>query len=258
MVPAQTPGVQVRRRSRRPAIACTLCHKRKIRCNRAKPCSSCLRSRSGAVGCVYENETPNQPIIPSAEPLRGPSRIDTSDELLVMEKLNPNKESQFQALTSYNSSIARSNSAINPSLPNSTVASSWTESSTPASTSEQSDRSAEALRLQLRIDHLESKLSKQSQFHPHQSPASAFSSRPPPAPNSNTDLDMEIISSRLGGTFQILSLKNACLNEPRPPIAHSLGLKTRLFGQSHWAVSTARLVRYHPYWHLCSRERLLN
>ncbi|CAG7557576.1 unnamed protein product [Fusarium equiseti] len=35
------------RRRRRPAVACTLCRKRKMRCNRESPCSNCKRSRQG-------------------------------------------------------------------------------------------------------------------------------------------------------------------------------------------------------------------
>ncbi|KAF2630996.1 putative C6 transcription factor [Macroventuria anomochaeta] len=40
------------RRRRRPAISCTLCRRRKIRCNKESPCSNCVRSRNAL--CVYE------------------------------------------------------------------------------------------------------------------------------------------------------------------------------------------------------------
>ncbi|KAF2439046.1 hypothetical protein P171DRAFT_370465 [Karstenula rhodostoma CBS 690.94] len=43
---------QPRRRRRRPAVSCTLCRRRKIRCNRETPCSNCTRSRSSV--CEYE------------------------------------------------------------------------------------------------------------------------------------------------------------------------------------------------------------
>ncbi|KAL4818056.1 hypothetical protein BDW67DRAFT_190158 [Aspergillus spinulosporus] len=42
------PGKQ----RRRPKVSCMLCRTRKIKCNRERPCSNCLRSRTGA--CVYE------------------------------------------------------------------------------------------------------------------------------------------------------------------------------------------------------------
>ncbi|KAF2681793.1 hypothetical protein K458DRAFT_391743 [Lentithecium fluviatile CBS 122367] len=46
--------VETGRRRRRPAVSCTLCRRRKIRCNREVPCSNCIRSKAEA--CVYENE----------------------------------------------------------------------------------------------------------------------------------------------------------------------------------------------------------
>ncbi|KAL4747316.1 hypothetical protein BDW72DRAFT_206607 [Aspergillus terricola var. indicus] len=42
------PGKQ----RRRPKVSCILCRTRKIKCNRERPCSNCLRSRTGT--CVYE------------------------------------------------------------------------------------------------------------------------------------------------------------------------------------------------------------
>ncbi|KAL4765480.1 uncharacterized protein BDW70DRAFT_168767 [Aspergillus foveolatus] len=42
------PGKQ----RRRPKVSCMLCRTRKIKCNRERPCSNCLRSRTGT--CVYE------------------------------------------------------------------------------------------------------------------------------------------------------------------------------------------------------------
>ncbi|CAK7214909.1 hypothetical protein SEUCBS140593_002349 [Sporothrix eucalyptigena] len=45
------------RRRRRPAVSCTLCRRRKIRCNREQPCSNCLRARKN-VACVYEELPP--------------------------------------------------------------------------------------------------------------------------------------------------------------------------------------------------------
>lgn len=55
-----------RRRRRRPAVTCTVCRKRKIRCNREYPCNNCTRSR-GAV-CVYEDCPPLRPRSSTGEP----------------------------------------------------------------------------------------------------------------------------------------------------------------------------------------------
>ncbi|KAH0848284.1 putative C6 transcription factor [Fonsecaea pedrosoi] len=55
-----TPGQQMsepeRRRRRRPAVSCTVCRKRKIRCNREHPCNNCTRSRDAV--CIYEDFPP--------------------------------------------------------------------------------------------------------------------------------------------------------------------------------------------------------
>ncbi|TLS28821.1 hypothetical protein PpBr36_01410 [Pyricularia pennisetigena] len=42
------------RRRRRPAVSCTLCRQRKVRCSRGTPCTNCIRSRTG--NCVYDND----------------------------------------------------------------------------------------------------------------------------------------------------------------------------------------------------------
>ncbi|ORY19557.1 hypothetical protein BCR34DRAFT_471780 [Clohesyomyces aquaticus] len=46
------------RRRRRPAVSCSLCRRRKIRCNQETPCSNCIRSKSAS--CVYDNQSPRQ------------------------------------------------------------------------------------------------------------------------------------------------------------------------------------------------------
>ncbi|KAF4857120.1 Hybrid PKS-NRPS synthetase lepA [Colletotrichum siamense] len=50
------------------------------------------------------------------------------------------------------------------------------------------------------------------------------------------DADVEIISSQLGGTFHIHSTRDTFLGQDQPLIANGLGFKTRLLGQSHWAI----------------------
>ncbi|KAF2811945.1 uncharacterized protein BDZ99DRAFT_384297 [Mytilinidion resinicola] len=44
------------RRRRRPAVSCSVCRKRKIRCNREFPCSNCVRSKNDT--CVYDDNPP--------------------------------------------------------------------------------------------------------------------------------------------------------------------------------------------------------
>ncbi|KXJ87991.1 hypothetical protein Micbo1qcDRAFT_151510 [Microdochium bolleyi] len=45
------------RRRRRPAVSCTLCRRRKIRCNKELPCSNCRKSPKNH--CVFENPPSN-------------------------------------------------------------------------------------------------------------------------------------------------------------------------------------------------------
>ncbi|KAL7925591.1 hypothetical protein ACQKWADRAFT_227368 [Trichoderma austrokoningii] len=52
----KTVVVEGERRRRRPAISCALCRKRKLRCNRQRPCSNCIRAK--AETCVYESHSP--------------------------------------------------------------------------------------------------------------------------------------------------------------------------------------------------------
>ncbi|KAK1759063.1 hypothetical protein QBC47DRAFT_457411 [Echria macrotheca] len=57
-VPVPVP-VPVRRR-RRPAVSCTQCRARKIRCNRENPCNNCLKSRNAV--CSYDSNGPPQSV----------------------------------------------------------------------------------------------------------------------------------------------------------------------------------------------------
>lgn len=236
-----TPDGQARRRSRRPATSCTLCHKRKIRCNRARPCSNCLRSKTGASGCAYENDAPNQSQVPPS--------VSSSDQ--TQHASDQAAQPQSQYLTPSSSGISTQKSTGFPSMSGSLADNSWTQPPKPASASGRSSHGTEALRLQLRVQQLESQLSNQSQSIPRRSPAllssPAVSSSPAPTTvrASAMDADVEIISSQLGGTFHIHSTRDTFLGQDQPLIANGLSFKTRLLGQSHWAVSTAHLARPH-------------
>jgi hypothetical protein len=55
--------------------------------------------------------------------------------------------------------------------------------------------------------------------------------------------DIETMTSRLSGMLHI-HRKRGASDQPEP-IPHNVSLKTRLFGQSHWAVSGVCLVSAH-------------
>ncbi|KAL3456762.1 hypothetical protein BJX64DRAFT_296384 [Aspergillus heterothallicus] len=57
-----------------PKGSCVACRKRKIRCDRDRPCSSCVRSRGGAARCVYDCGTLLRPGSGSGAVSHAPSR----------------------------------------------------------------------------------------------------------------------------------------------------------------------------------------
>ncbi|KAL4985030.1 hypothetical protein BDW68DRAFT_193266 [Aspergillus falconensis] len=168
------PGKQ----RRRPKVSCMLCRARKIRCNRERPCSNCLRSRTGA--CVYESLDPSS--LSSGWQLTAPA------ELL-------NTATGAPGTPSHASSLAAESSS-----------------------------DAETTRLKLRIQYLESQLASTTPF----------------AHDVQPGCDIEATSSHLSGTFHLHYERDP---EHAEPIARGFSLKTRLLGQSHWAVSIAYLVR---------------
>ncbi|PYI04091.1 hypothetical protein BO78DRAFT_373845 [Aspergillus sclerotiicarbonarius CBS 121057] len=178
-------------RRRRPAVSCNLCRKRKIRCNRQKPCSNCLRARNGA--CIYGT--------PQSQPDSSPATHIALDSA---------SRTSRPTLPSHTGSLVNSSSV-----------------STPISQS--SAQETELGRMKLKIQQLEEQLAKQAP--PIQSPLLTHDS------NSN----IETTSSRLGGTFHVHTERDS-LGQPQA-IARSIAYKTRLLGQSHWAVNGILLIR---------------
>ncbi|KAK0384093.1 hypothetical protein NLU13_8182 [Sarocladium strictum] len=198
-------------RRRRPAVSCTLCRRRKIRCNRETPCSNCLRSRSEA--CVYVNEGANNhahhPSSSRRTPISGPT-LDSARNSTVIDSTSSTTSSTTVPSRSSNSLPTRS-----------------TGPSTPSGQSSSQDD--ESIRLKLRIQQLEEQLSKSDLETNRSTVSTPYSS-------------VETASSRLGGTFH-LHLERASLGQPTAGIARGVTHKTRLFGSSHWATSGVPLVR---------------
>ncbi|KFY40155.1 hypothetical protein V494_03628 [Pseudogymnoascus sp. VKM F-4513 (FW-928)] len=182
------------RRRRRPTVSCTLCKRRKIRCNREAPCSNCLRSRNGT--CVYENHTsaPPRPVV----------------------RLNPEQTEGFEREPS---ASRRSEQALN-SLP--------TPSSSAASPV------PDVAAMQRRIRELESELAgvsiKQtpSKNAPVELAPALFD------PFSTQKEDTLTTSTKLGGTFHVHNESSECGSGRVGGIPRSVTHKTRVFGQSHW------------------------
>lgn len=183
--------------------SCILCRKRKVRCNRGMPCSNCLRSKSKSNTCVYEN-SPGQ-IGPA-----GPASAPVS-----------------RAAVSANSPHVSHRSTIT-SQPPSSLSSSSAGVSTPTSLQLSSSTDSQSLELRLRIRQLEEQLSKKTTPEHYHSPTSITTS------------NIQKLSTNLGGTFHVHCESSS--SGQSQTIARSVAHKTRLFGQSHWAVNAILLV----------------
>lgn len=191
--------------------SCTLCRRRKIRCNRETPCSNCLRSRSDV--CTYE--LPKQPPITEVGNAQGNGRV-----------LAPKSQTSHYIDTvsdASNSVRTRSTQLSSSLIPGSSSA------STPASQRLLED--AEPAKLRERIRQLEEQLSAHEL-------CSSQHSRP------ESSVNMQSTTTRLGGTMHV-SLESSTPGQPRT-IPRSVVHKTRLLGQSHWAVSLVLAVSNRP------------
>ncbi|KAL1868871.1 hypothetical protein VTK73DRAFT_3451 [Phialemonium thermophilum] len=193
------------RRRRRPTMSCTLCRRRKIRCNRESPCSNCIRSKNTA--CVYENAGP--PLVASRYPQ---SHLEVA----------PSTASATSA--SRASSTSRGSASLShasSSMMAGGGGASYTNPSCYSShlyPSDASPRDAESLPCQ--IQRLEERLGRSA-------PTSASS----PA-LTTTNSTIETATSRIAGTIH-LHREGHSPGKP-PAITRSITHKRRLFGQSHW------------------------
>ncbi|KAJ0419389.1 hypothetical protein BJY00DRAFT_324420 [Aspergillus carlsbadensis] len=202
------------RQRRRPTVSCTLCRKRKIRCNRERPCDNCLRSRSG--DCTYEphkgslslQSAAGQISRPVAGPGTGRDSADTSSP---------------STSTVHDAGGAPSAGGRRPSV------------GIPTPSSEQFSQHTETARLELRIRQLESQLETAN------ATATAAQARTPVSVESGAVSGVETTSTRLGGTFHLHYRQGASGNSE--PIVQSVSVKARMFGQSHWSVGGVSLIR---------------
>lgn len=128
--------------------------------------------------------------------------------------------------------LARTSIASGPTLPSQASSSLFTTStatSTPPSQSSAQD--AESLSLKLKIKDLEEQLSK-------------LTSRPVDSSLENPNPTFQTLDSTISGTFYVQCEGSS--PGQQPAIARTVAHKTRLFGQSHWAVNGVLLVRLRP------------
>lgn len=187
--------------------SCSLCRKRKIKCNRESPCSNCLRSKSG--NCVYESLSPP------------PSRRHRHARISDLDRPEPDIY-QFPKPTDISSDTNRY-ATVSKSQSNSTSGfASSTEPSTPASQS--SSREVESLRI--KIQQLEDQLLRANR-------RSAGLSVPSPNYNISTT------TSHIAGTYHVQEEVPA--DGRIPTISRTIMHKTRVFGQSHWMNGVAQV-----------------
>ena len=186
--------------------SCTLCRRRKIKCNRETPCNNCLRSKNTI--CEYAK---------SSSPPRPRPRHGQSIELAPVSEAVGN--------TSSNSPDQFCNSTVETQLPSrssTTLVANSTSPSTPASQS--TARDVELLKF--KVKQLEERLSKVGK-------SSVKSAAPSP------NWDYRTTTSHIAGTFHVH--REPPSEGQAATMSRTIIHKTRMFGQSHWMYGVAQV-----------------
>ncbi|RAH85809.1 hypothetical protein BO86DRAFT_445652 [Aspergillus japonicus CBS 114.51] len=199
------------RRRRRPAVSCSLCRRRKIKCDRQLPCSHCTRSGNEAT-CEYDNTELSRP--PQSAFGVTPTRPDPY-AIPTEGALHTSRTAPYTIPTGGTLHTSRTASSV-PS-PHSAA---HTTASTKASTvaSPQSDPNVEALKD--RVRQLEQRLAE--------TVAKPAIQPPPVAPIP----EVVTAGSTLTGLFHLHHENDPA--RPAVAITRSIMHKSRLFGQSFW------------------------
>ncbi|KAF7623754.1 hypothetical protein F9C07_5260 [Aspergillus flavus] len=164
------------RRRRRPAVSCSLCRRRKIRCDRKSPCNNCVRSKNEA--CIYETH-------PSDHPR---SRVNHGQTISLESREGPSPTAP-----SASSYVSRPSTETNHAYES--IVGGSTDATTPRSQASVADVEA----LKSRIKNLEEQLSKANQG-PVQSSNSTYA---PPLRVMNSPLCE--VDSHLFGETQVIT-----------------------------------------------------
>ncbi|KAH7088981.1 hypothetical protein FB567DRAFT_321978 [Paraphoma chrysanthemicola] len=182
------------RKRKRVAISCTLCRKRKIRCNRATPCSNCVRSRNAT--CLYETEAPRMLSVNIAPAPMWDSRSVASNAMTPSSTTSTTSielESMKRRIKDLEALLSRTNIESNHI------------------TRVQSGNSQQ-------IDEAGSWLPKNYHVVQHQS-------------KSTAPTHAVRVTSGLAGPIDILEDDRW---SQKAPVARGIAHKNRVFGQSHW------------------------
>ena len=241
--------------------SCSLCRRRKLRCNRENPCSNCMRSRNGT--CVYED--------PSSQLSRKRTSLDqqnVDDSALGTYYSVASKSSTSASKTSLGKSIAARSESTTSSPPRSAAL-------TPASigspiigfesviTSRGSEVQTTGLRYasttatQLPPKHLQEAESIKSQINQLEERLSRLGheSTQSIVQPLIQETEIQIPTAHLGGTLTAhAECRFSDQDEKVLSVTRNLAHKNRLFGQSHW-VNGATLVSMRHTLHLRTKRR---
>jgi hypothetical protein len=208
--------------------SCTVCRRRKVRCNRETPCNNCIRSKTEI--CVYDN------------PVAQPVRQQSGQGAKLSRPIEP-REPQSTAPAGQVSHFGGS-SSVAPSNTPLSLANGSTQSS--SFTSETSSLNVESLKA--RIRQLEEELSGSNQTSTNFR-AGLW--------DSSSNADTSNSSNKGAG----LILENGLFGQAHF-VSRSILHKSRLFGQSHWVhgfapVSPHKSGHCHALININTRPRFL-
>jgi hypothetical protein len=183
------------RRRRRPAVSCSLCRRRKIRCDRKSPCNNCVRSKNEP--CIYETHRSDRP---RQHPSHG--------KAITLDPAQDERPATFHVASCVSGPSTTMSHVSEPI---------GGRSSATSPTSQISSRDVEAMKS--RIRQLEEQLSKATQ-RPTQSSASVAQQK------------MGTTTLPIGGA--ICTYVDSQLFGGAQVITRSIIHKSRMFGQSHW------------------------
>lgn len=188
--------------------SCSVCRRRKTRCDRKSPCSNCVRSRRKEA-CVYEEEPP--PRRPRARSIQQSHRHDSAQ---------PPQTSNASILTALPGSAT-------PTCPDSSASAAGDSASPATDTTQVPPDNIDSMRS--RIKHLEQQLYKATPKPVHAANVVT--------PASEIEATSSKFASKFAGTFHVhgSNTGGSTLFGTRSALmSRSISHKTRLLGQSHW------------------------
>jgi hypothetical protein len=208
--------------------SCTLCRKRKIRCNKELPCSNCIRSKVPDGTCVYDDpnsaSTRRQPGS-SLQPAQRPTLAPRSSSVIQTTEGGSSAPGQLDTVTESDPTLSNNDGVAKSTMPP-TRATSLSQSSRDTTTTRIAQLEAEILRL--KRTGTEDLLI-------------ASNSNPNPVYQKNIAEEAAVASK---GLTSVSEFRSEIFGEARFTSRYIMH-KRRLFGQSHWG-SCLVLVRHHP------------